>query len=163
MKHYIFEGKLNVEPVDKLLNFLTSTEEKVLVYVETPGGDNSLTEFLLYYLNLNKDRITLIAGNEITSNGFWLFYYFEGRKLMTTNTHCLIHKSWMEIPSYNLKDRESTTMLRKVEMDKFNKTRLDILSQYLTPKEIKSLQRDEDVFLSSERLTKIFKINEQEL
>lgn len=163
MKHYIFQSKLDLEPVGKLIDFLTSTEEKVLIYVETPGGDNSLTEFLLYYLNLNKDRITLIAGNEITSNGFWLFYNFEGKKLIGANTYCLIHKSWMEIPSYNLKDKESVTMLRKIEMEKFNEKRLAILSQYLTPKEIKSINKDEDVFLSSERLTKIFNINEQEL
>lgn len=162
MKHYIFQGKLDLEPVNKLLEFITSTEEKILVYVETPGGDNSLTEFLLYYLNLNKDRITLIAGNEITSNGFWLFYYYEGKKLLSSSTFCLIHKSWMEIPSYNLKDRESYTMLRKVEMEKFNKKRLDILAQYLTSKEMKNINKDEDVFLSSERLLKIFNIEKDE-
>lgn len=158
MKHYIFQGSLDKEPIDKLLEFITKQESKITIYVATTGGDNSFTEYLLYYLNLNKDRIILFAGTEISSNGFWLFYNFEGQKLISNNTFCIIHKSWMEVPTYTIKDKEAVAYNRVLQMEEYNLKRIEILAQYLTPKEIKQIKKDEDIFLSSERLKQIFKI-----
>jgi len=158
MKHYIFCDKLQVEPVDKLLSFLTSTDDEIMLYIDTSGGLNTITEYLLYFLNLNKDRITLISGTEITSNGFWLFYYFKGKKIISDSTMALIHQSWKEVGSYELNDKNSTGYKDLQKIKGLNRDRLKVLEPFLTKKEVKQYNNGQDIYMSADRLRKIFGI-----
>lgn len=158
MKHYIFNGKLIQENVDALLKELTSNDDKYLIYIDTAGGLNTIKDYLLYYLNLTPERFTLIAGNEITSNGFWLFYHFKGKRIISDSTISMIHQSWKEVPSYDLKDKESTGYKDLQKLQNINDKNLEILKPYFSKKEIKDFKRGYDVYLNSDRLKQIFNI-----
>jgi hypothetical protein len=67
MKHYIFEDLIEIDPVNKLLDFINSNDDQITILVNTKGGLDYVFDCLMYFLNLNKDRITLMAGQEITS------------------------------------------------------------------------------------------------
>ena len=156
MKHYIFKSKIDIESVESLLSFINSTEDNITILVDTQGGENTLTEYLLIFLNENKDRITLMAGNEITSNGFWLFYKFQGKKIISPSTFSLIHEAWQEFPTYALKDKKSSQYESFKELKEINKNSLKILKQFLNKKEVKWYKKGFDVYLNSKRLNKIF-------
>ena len=155
MKHYIFNGKLNEENINNLLKELTSNADKYLIYIDTAGGFNTLTNYLLHYLNLYKERFTLISGTEITSNGFWLFYYFEGERIISDSTIALIHQSWKEVPSYDLRDKQSNGYKDLQKLDKINEKSFKILEPYLSKKEIKDFKKGYDIYLSSDRIKQI--------
>lgn len=158
MKHYIFSGKLIQENIDPLLKELTSNEDQYLIYVETAGGLNTITDYLLHYLNLTPERFTLVGGSEISSNGFWLFYHFKGEKIISDSTISMIHQSWKEVPSYDLKDKESTGYKDLQKLQKINDKNLEILKPYFSKKEIKDFKKGYDIYLSSDRLKQIFKL-----
>ena len=155
MKHYIFNGKLNEENINNLLKELTSNEDKYLIYIDTAGGLNTLTDYLLLYLNLHKERFTLISGTEITSNGFWLFYYFEGERIISDSTIAMIHQSWKEVPSYDLKDKNGTGYKDLQKLDRINEKSFKILEPYFSKKEIKEYKKGWDIYLSSDRIKQI--------
>lgn len=78
VNYVLFDDEINKETVSDLVDKLSSYPFKINLWFSTCGGTISPMFYLIDYLNLNKDRITVTVFDEICSAGTLLFAYFDG-------------------------------------------------------------------------------------
>jgi ATP-dependent protease ClpP protease subunit len=72
-----FDDEINSETVQRLINELNNYST-IDLFFTTEGGNLSVMEALIHYLNSRKDDITIILTEEICSAGTFLLTDFEG-------------------------------------------------------------------------------------
>jgi hypothetical protein len=158
MKHYIFADKIEIEPVNKLLDFINSNDDQITILVECSGGYNYLFDYLIYFLNLNQERIILMAGSQISSNGFNIFYQFKGKRIVGDDTFALVHKSFFDIDTSNLNDTGSIQFKKLQVLNKLNSEYFEILKPNLTKTEQVKFKKGFSIALEPSRIREICKI-----
>ena len=156
MKYYIFDSKIESEPISKLVEFINNTPDNITIVFSSSGGHPALGRVATFILNNNKNRITLIAVNEISSAAFDIFYTFKGLKHLTKGCLGMYHFSSINVPfSANGKpENDGKATLEKATSDK-NDT-IKIAKIIMTPKEFTQFKNNQCVFFPFSRMKQIF-------
>lgn len=91
---------LNGEFTDALLDKFIENYNKIdkdspiKIYLSSNGGIISIGTILLDIINNNKENITLVAGGEIMSAAFDLFFFSECKKELLKDTTGMAHYGW---------------------------------------------------------------------
>lgn len=156
MRSIVFEAELNVENVRNLILDIEKDSDYIELYFSTDGGENSISDFLSNVLNRESSRITLFAGEKISSNGFIVYGKFKGKKFLSKDTCSVVHESWVRTYSYDLSNKNSKGYRQLFDLIKKNKSTHKFYSQFLTRVEMAKFRRGGDIFIVTDRLNDIF-------
>lgn len=156
-KYYILDGQINSESCHKLIDFINTNEGRLVIAINSTGGELSHSEFILRALNDNADRISLVAIERINSCAFSLFYEFNGARSMITPVHGMHHYGYRDItinddgrPSY------ASDKITKRQVVFYKKRSIDFAKKFMTKKELRELKRGWDVYFDFDRMKEIF-------
>lgn len=157
MKYYLHEDGIVADKIAPLIEFIHSNEGALTIGINSMGGESAAARFLLYILNENKDRITLVATTGIFSAAFELFYRFEGTKKMCKNCRGMFHYASMEVRiAANMKpdgayEKSHWGLLKedRSENEAFAKT-------FMTSQEFNSMKQNNDIYFQFPRMKEIF-------
>ena len=157
-KYYIFDGPINQETTQRLINFINAVEEPMQIGLVSNGGDKSATLFLIDVLNQNKDRITLVAMAGIYSSAFRLFKSFEGKKKMAFGVVGMWHYSGQEIRMNCLGKPDYYDGIASFEsLKQWDKAHdLEFAKSFMNNMELKKFNRAQEVFFDFGRMKEIF-------
>ena len=156
INYVLFDDEINKETVSDLVDKLSSYPFKINLWFSTPGGTISPMFYLIDYLNLNKDRITVTVFDEICSAGTLLFAYFKGTIKMDKNLDVVMFHvgdrlayRFRKEQGFNLKKLDKSTKEN-------NKEFINIIKKkgFLSDKQVKKYLRGEDVYVYSEQFLK---------
>lgn len=156
INYVLFDDEINKETVSDLVDKLSSCPFKINLWFSTPGGTISPMFYLIDYLNLNKDRISITVFDEVCSAGTLLFAYFKGTIKMDKNLDVvmfhvgdrLVYRFRKE-QGFNLKKLDKSTKEN-------NKEFINIIKKkgFLSDKQVKKYLIGEDVYVYSEQFLK---------
>ena len=167
MSNIFFNSHLGDENIYYISTFIDALElkinelsekEKVNIYFICTGGRNDFTDCLIDILNENQKKITLIATGPIYSNGLLIYCEFKGSKKMLSSTTGLAHLSSFEPEMRDLLNVYSLSSIVKYQVENRNKKLTDLFTPLLLTDELERFCNGEDVYLSYERLKKMFRI-----
>ena len=156
INYVLFDDEINKETVSDLVDKLSSCPFKINLWFSTPGWTISPMFYLIDYLNLNKDRISITVFDEVCSAGTLLFAYFKGTIKMDKNLDVvmfhvgdrLVYRFRKE-QGFNLKKLDKSTKEN-------NKEFINIIKKkgFLSDKQVKKYLIGEDVYVYSEQFLK---------
>lgn len=149
--HYYFKNEISEETINSLISVLSSTDDKIELWFTTNGGCTSSMEFLIEYLNLNKNRIKITLSNRVLSAGTFILLDFEGD----------IKIKNLDFVTFHLADRESYTLRKDKHLKKLSKMdweyNLKIAEKIknknlLNEKQLKKLLKGKDVTIYKKQI-----------
>lgn len=151
-----------VNAYNKLEYTSCNEKEHLIIYFSSPGGENSSTSALIHLINTYKDITTLFAYNEISSNGFRLFYEVECYKEIIDDTFGMYHlSSHPGVHVYEGGTMKNNEYSHFVNNTLNNYNYLDNVNSLVkfTKEELKNIKDNRDVYFSTERLREMLKFN----
>ena len=74
MKFYTFDRvDIDKDFQSKIAEILNSDDDKIIIYFSSEGGYVNIADTIIDMINLNKDRVTLVAYDCLISSAFRLF------------------------------------------------------------------------------------------
>lgn len=156
MNYYYFENNIEVNNINNLVEKLHSMNGEIILYFSTSGGETSVMNYLIKYLNSRKDEIKIVLTNKIYSAGVYLLLDFKGKLGIEDLDSILFHAADREIYSYR-KDSYFTNKKIIAKQDKeFNlETAKKIKKkELLTNKQLKQFLKGYDVVVYKEQFEK---------
>ena len=167
MKTIIFEGELNNENVQELVDelqqpYIEEPEDDIVLYFSSKGGYDHSAEIIIDCINsLPEERkVKIVFYFAVYSAAFNMFIRCKCKKVVKWGAIGLVHLVTRDVGVREaINDNES---FDKFLLDNTN----DVNEEYLkwiegldcfTPKELKELSKGRDVFLNSKKLKKILK------
>lgn len=154
MKSYLYNDSIGRESVKELVDWLNSNEGKVTIYLTSSGGDVWSMQVLQRVLNVNYERIKLIAVGNIASCAFKLFFSVQCQREVFDNTQGTFHL-------FNKTIKLDQTGQPVYEGDRFDmkefKRELPGMLRWsrelgMDEDELKKLEDNEDIFFDTARL-----------
>lgn len=153
INYVLFDDEINKETVSDLVDKLSSYPFKINLWFSTCGGTISPMFYLIDYLNLNKDRISITVFDEICSAGTLLFAYFDGAIKIDKN---------LDVVMFHVGDRlayrfrkEQGFDLKKLDKKtkESNKEFINIIKEkgFLEDKQVRDYLSGKDVYVYSEQ------------
>lgn len=91
MKYFHFDGKIDEVLLNKFIEFMNQIpEEEITFIINSTGGKESISKFILNVLNENKDRSTLISLG-MYSAAFYIFYNAKCKRKITYGSPAMWH------------------------------------------------------------------------
>lgn len=155
-KYFIFDGDVDEESVQKLLDFISSNPGELQISINSGGGSTDDGAFLIKALNTNKDRIVLTGSSHVSSCAFRIFQSFKGRKQLVTGCHGMYHYGSCRldvgvhgkvVPHH--KPCSLSFPFRKKEQD-------DYAATFMNAKELREFKRGGDVEFDFLRMKELF-------
>lgn len=94
MKYHFFEGEIDQENTNKLIDFINQNQEdEMTIYINSGGGSNFFTYAIINLLNQHKEKIKIIVSGCIYSNAFYIFFNFKGKRELLDEATGMFHYS----------------------------------------------------------------------
>lgn len=157
MKYLYIDGLINTENTSIICNFLNDNDGEITIGLRTNGGESPLATFLIEILNQNKDRIKLIAINICFSSGMSIFNQFKGKRALVSGTIGMYHYGYIAIDINETLKPDGVG--EKAKMKDLKGTRIERekeAKQIFNKKELKKFYKQQDVYLSFERMKQVF-------
>lgn len=159
MKTLIFNDEITYDSVNDLINDIEegiNSGEEVTVYFQTVGGDYSSGLVLIDYINQNKNSITLVGYEELSSTGFSVFFRVDCKKKLLEGVFSLVHLTARSVETRNIKNSKHIDKFFLDESKRNHDAEMVWLKQIgLYDKEIASVKKGEDLFLTDSRLNEL--------
>lgn len=157
MRYHLLKGQINPEIVKETLDFICDHKGHLTVAIDSHGGEKAYADMLLFALNQNKDRVTLIAIAGVASCAFDIFYGFQGVRKMAFGCMGMTHYSSRNIDTHsNGEAAYAEGDCHKKNLKAYKEYELFILRKFATEKEIKRFKKSWDVYFSFKRMQQIF-------
>lgn len=160
MKYHFFEGEINQENTNKLIDFINENQEdEITIYINSGGGSNFFTNAIINLLNQHKEKIKIIVPGCIYSNAFYIFFNFKGKRELLDEATGMFHYSGKD---YHLKENGKIGDYGDIfDLNEFKK-RKKITDKFcvdlgFNDKEMRKLGANKDVYFSRERLEEFLK------
>lgn len=161
MKSLIIKNdEIDYELFEKIATFLDKYDdnEVLAIWFCSKGGDCSVTEAIRDLLE-SDERVVLIAYDMISSSALDLFLSVNCAKTLTDGTIACFHKSFYSSVKV-LKDNKTPFFGRQeplVGEVYRSESESDVhVKKFLTEKELEDYEKGEDIWLSYQRLKKIY-------
>lgn len=151
-RYYSLSSDINSEVVSDLIDILNNSDfTKLTIYVSTPGGSNESTGVLIDLINKHKDKIELVATENLISNGFYLFVQCDVPiRFLDTFCGILIHKCWINVTSNGFLNKKGTDYLYIEAVNQYNKTYEVLLKEVLPKAKFNLFKSGGDVLIMGE-------------
>lgn len=156
-KYFLFDGAIVPEKVNPLIDFVQNTPGDLVIGMNSNGGATGVGRFLTHVLNRNKDRITLINVNRVSSAAFEVFYAFQGKKILLYNVSGMMHRGYVDVSI----DSAGKGVYHH-DVDDINKVKyeaageLEMATLIMTPAELKKFKKGDDIYFGFDRMKQIF-------
>jgi hypothetical protein len=157
-------GSINEEMLDKVINAYNniSEKERLTIYLNSTGGNVSISDTITNIINQNSTKTFLIAYGTIYSSAFKLFFEADCPKSLAPTCIGMFHQSTMPIVmNENFKPSFAEDHCFNKLLTNFCKPETIRFCEYLefTAKELQKIKRDEDVYFLPDRLQEFLSIN----
>lgn len=164
LKDDINEGMLQllIDAYNKLEFTGTGELERLTIYFSSNGGENTSTAAIIDLINKNKDITTIIAYENLLSNGFRLFYAVECDRELLDTTIGMYHLTRNEgVRLYEgLKDQNhSYDLFVKKKLNNFNYLNSTHKLVEFTEEELQEIKNHNDMWFDYKRLKQMLKYN----
>lgn len=155
MKYFQIEGIINNELLNKFIYFINQyeTEKKTLI-LDSVGGKQHISRFLLNIINQNKDKFTLVLLGGYSA-AFYIFYFAKCKKLLVKNAMGMIHYPYNK--DISIDDRGKPVFSEDEYTLKNNdKSQSDFVKEFMNASELRKFKQGKDVYFTFKRLKEIF-------
>lgn len=157
MRYHLLKGRIDPETVKATLDFICDVEGNLTVAIDSTGGEKAYSDMLLFALNQNKDRVTLIALAGVASCAFDIFYGFQGPRKMAFGCMGMTHYSTQSLDIHpNGGAAYAEGLCQKKNLKAYKERELSTLQEFATAIEVKQFRKGWDVFFSFHRMKEIF-------
>jgi len=158
----MFYDEINFETVNELIEKIELVQdpiEPIKIYFTSLGGGYNVMQSFISYINESDRNFYLVSSGEISSAGFIFFFSTDSYKEILPGTHSVIHigsrlQESREMLNNNSYDTFATKMMEK-DIKSYSKWYKSI---GITDKEIKSMEKGNNVLLDTDRLNEILQI-----
>lgn len=158
MKYFLLDTIMHNETLSKFIAFTNEfPNEDWTIVIDNGGGKESVCRTMLHMINSRKDRVTLI-GSAIYSSAFELFADAQCKKYLVHGAMGMWHLAYSNVsmgvdgkPLYH----EDIAIMKKHKETSRDKG-IEIAKKYLTPEEMRSYKKGNDVYFTFKRLQEIF-------
>ena len=155
---YYFNGKIDKESTEKFISFCNSNDGKFTLYLSSGGGENWCGEVIQDLINGRCKEI--VALGQVSSCAFKIFFSAKCKKRIGHRCYGVFHQTTWQFPvGQNGRYEKDTEM----KIENFKKGMVDDVEWCkeigLTPKEIKAIKNNEDVYFDTERLNELIIFN----
>jgi len=96
MKNYFFSGQINSGSVTKLIEWIGENKSGTIYFCSEGGTDQGAIP-LIHALNQRSRDFKLVGHDEIASNGFVVFFSFQGHKEILAGTTGHMHLGFRSV------------------------------------------------------------------
>lgn len=157
MKYFFIDGKMDGELLQRFISFVNDNQaESWTIILNTAGGKTDVGETVLFIINENKEKCTLIAHN-IYSAGFNLFYNAKCSKYLTPSSKGMYHMATAELwmrPDGKASYYEDRCITKNMKAG--NEIDKEFIKGFMTEREQTKFNKGDDVFFTYDRLREIF-------
>ena len=144
--HYIFQGFIDNENVNKLIEKLDPIDKEIILYISgEDGGQVDATNVLIDYLNQRADTISLKFFHILYSSGTRLLYEFNGKKDITELDVMIFHNFDLRTQNLRLNGAINDKIRLSYTIESNNKFLETLKNLGLRDIDFKKLKRGEDV------------------
>lgn len=163
MKFYTFDRvEIDKDFQSKIAEILNTGEDKIIIYFSSEGGYVNIADTIIDMINLNKDRVTLVAYDCLISSAFRLFMEVQCTKRIMPEIYAMYHHSKVNL-EINLNGKGYSDISRflletqmpielEIEMERVKKWGFN-------KEEIEKFKNGEDVFMTFDRVCELSKCN----
>jgi len=168
-----FNDHLNRESFDYFVktidSFLMNRQEgeKLNIYFGSPGGINSIASAIIKLINDNKENIILYAYDQISSNGFKVFFEVKCEKMLIEDVIGMYHLTRIdEISIYEggkMNNNNTYEQFARKSVSSFYY--LNKVHKYVnfTKEELEDIKNHKDIFFNYNRLMEMYRYNKKYL
>lgn len=155
MKYFHINGKIDEILLDKFIEFMNCNQEgDITIIINSGGGKSILATMLIDIININKDRISLVAAG-IYSAAFEIFYFSKCYKYIIEHSVGMYHLGYVVDISIaidgKIKFDEDINIYNNFKLDKAH-----FVKTFMTKTELRKFNKREDIYFTFKRLTEIF-------
>lgn len=154
----LYDQDFESELLTKVTEVVNSDSEKIIIYLQSYGGETCVCKVALDIINGNKDRFKLIGFESLSSAGFEFFVKAECEKELLPYTFGMIHQPTRTMSLNNtLKpvgegDKASYERVKKYTIPE---DEIFIKRLRLKPKELREYKKGNDVYFQYDRFLEI--------
>lgn len=144
--------------ITEALHAECNKEDKIHIYLTTPGGEYGIGCMLLDFINAYKDRIVLKAVSTIGSMGFNIFKDAQCEKELIGDVYGAIHLISFELEWRDLRNRSATDyFINAWENTQIDKAVESFSCCHMSESEIDNFRQGRVVHFNPDRMREIFK------
>jgi hypothetical protein len=160
MKAIKFDGDINFESIKKLLEEIDKvSNDNIVLYINSMGGNTSDTTDLADYINRIKDKFEIVCSWEISSAALDLLLQVECKIKLINGMFSRVHLFSNKLDYYNLNDKDSIDRFLLAYLDRHNSEWLERLVKCgFDTKEIESIKLGNTLNCDTKRVKYIISI-----
>lgn len=143
---YIFDDGIEQETIQNCIDAIHMHPE-VDLFFSTQGGEASVMNAFISYLNMRQEEVTIHLINTVASAGVFLLTDFKGKIVISENLDWLMFHKADRLTYSNRKSFFNESILKKQLIEYNNNYLKKFKDLGLTDKEIKAYNSGKDVFL----------------
>lgn len=156
MNYFYLGNDISPDTTKAFLEKLESSE-KLTVYISSSGGECYASEAIMDAMNNNKEKIEVVACGNLSSNAFWLFFNFKGKRDILSHAtgmfhYCGSNKRIMENGRMEYADDRLTL---KEDKKRAVLTRKWCVDLGFTKSEMRKMESGEYLFFGNDRLKEL--------
>lgn len=152
--------EVNVDMFEKISTFLNEVplDEEAFIWFSSQGGQPLISEAIRDMLE-EDERVTLIAYDSIASSALDLFLTANCTKRLTPGTIAMYHQTSYPNVKVLRKGKRPVFGSQESIIEDMSRSEVEadeIITKYLTEKEIKEYNKGEEIWIGYQRLKEIY-------
>lgn len=158
MKYYNWTEEITNESFLKFCEFINNNQrEDITLYFKTEGGSPNICNALVAMIDKHVKKIIVTGG--VYSGGFSIIYHTKVPVVFTKGIMGMWHYAIYTNFAISVRKSEATYTedIAKIKNNKvFKKDGLWLAKKVMTKKELRSFEKDKDVYFTFKRMKEIF-------
>lgn len=153
-----YNTKINKDFLTDIAELYSNTEDRITIYLCSPGGSEWIADAALDIINTNQDQTELIGFGELMSAGFYIMMEAKCDKMILPKTYGMYHQPRYSIDIGSGKDPYYgiDTFMMKQRLNDDHKINIEKIKAYgFSPDEIKKYNKTEDVYFNHKRFIEL--------
>ena len=138
--------------LNEFLEFASKQGPKTL-FIDSDGGYIDYKDAIVYAINTSTIQVVVVGSAH--SAAFDLLLEVELTPIILNSAYSVVHISSHALESRGLRTPQDIAHFHKKTSAKHQQDQLDLYSKFMTPSEIKILEKGGNVYLDSQRLKQI--------
>jgi hypothetical protein len=146
-------NKIDLESYQKVNDFICSNEWNIWVIINSRWWETWYWQLIVWMLNMNAHRITLILSSWCYSSAFTIFHDYKWKRIMMYWSMWMWHQAYQTI---SINESWTTTYQGEWYIVKNNKETFTKPYEWMTKKEKRDYMKWKDVYFTFSRMQEIF-------